>query len=225
MKRKLGAITIGQSPREDMVPEMALYLGAQVEILEAGALDGLSYEDIQAFGAEEDDYVLVSKLKDGRSVKFAEKHILPRLQGCIDALEAQGVDVILFLCTGVFPDVFTSRVPLLYPQRILHAVTPQLLDGRRMAVITPAEEQLQQSRSKWQESGVAVDVVAASPYTETDELAGAIEALKETQVDLIVMDCMGYTEAMKERVAGETGHMVVLSRTIVARVLGEILSA
>ena len=34
---------------------------------------------------------------------FAERHILPQLQQCIERLEKQGVNLILFfLCTGIF---------------------------------------------------------------------------------------------------------------------------
>ena len=39
---KVGLITVGQSPRSDVVPDMAAILGGDVEILEAGALDGLA---------------------------------------------------------------------------------------------------------------------------------------------------------------------------------------
>ena len=39
--RKVGGITIGQSPRADMVPEILEILGPQVEVVEGGALDGL----------------------------------------------------------------------------------------------------------------------------------------------------------------------------------------
>jgi protein AroM len=41
---KLGLITVGQSPRGDVVPDMAAILGGDVEIAEAGALDRLSPE-------------------------------------------------------------------------------------------------------------------------------------------------------------------------------------
>ena len=48
-------------------------------------------------------------------------------------------------------------------------------------------------------------------------------ALKEMDVDLIVMDCIGYDMAMKKKVVEITTKPVVLARTIVARVVGEIL--
>lgn len=41
-KLLLGTVTIGQTPRTDLIPEMKQFLGAGVDILEAGALDGLT---------------------------------------------------------------------------------------------------------------------------------------------------------------------------------------
>lgn len=225
MKRRLGTITIGQSPRADVIEEMLPYLGENVEVIQAGALDGLTYEEILQFEPEKDDYVLVSKLRDGRSVKFAERYILPRLQNCIDKLEAEGADVILFICTGAFPDVFKSSKPILYPQKILHGTVPSLVDKGKLGVITPDEDQILQSQKKWSETGVEAIVVKGSPYSKEDELAEAIEELKKHKdLDIIVMDCIGYDGEMKNRVCKETGVPVILSRTMVTRILGEILN-
>jgi hypothetical protein len=38
----VGLVTIGQSPRPDVVPDMVEIIGPGVEIREAGALDGLA---------------------------------------------------------------------------------------------------------------------------------------------------------------------------------------
>ena len=46
-KTVLGALTIGQSPRSDLIPEMLPLLGTDVEVIEAGALDGMSLEEVQ----------------------------------------------------------------------------------------------------------------------------------------------------------------------------------
>ena len=44
----VGLVTIGQSPRPDVVPDMAEITGPGVEIREAGALDGLGRAAIDA---------------------------------------------------------------------------------------------------------------------------------------------------------------------------------
>ena len=46
MNKKIGAITIGQSPRNDLIPEIESYFGG-AEILQMGALDGLDKSEIQ----------------------------------------------------------------------------------------------------------------------------------------------------------------------------------
>ena len=112
---KVGAITIGQSPREDVIQDLLPLMDDRVELIQAGALDGLTREDIRAFAPGQEDYVLISQLQDGSPVMFAERYILPRLQQCIELLEEQGAELILFLCTGDFPDVFHSTVPLIFP--------------------------------------------------------------------------------------------------------------
>ena len=43
--KKIGAITVGQSPRVDLIPEIQPILGDSVEIIQAGTLDGLSKEE------------------------------------------------------------------------------------------------------------------------------------------------------------------------------------
>ena len=62
LKMKVGAITIGQSPRADVVQELLPLMGEQVELIQAGALDGLTREDIQAFAPTFIFTILISSI-------------------------------------------------------------------------------------------------------------------------------------------------------------------
>lgn len=62
---KIGAVTIGQSPRDDIIPEIRDILGPGVEIIETGVLNGLSLEEIKDFYPEPTDFTLVTRMKDG----------------------------------------------------------------------------------------------------------------------------------------------------------------
>ena len=64
----VGLVTIGQSPRPDIVPDMAAIIGPGVDILEAGALDGLTRSDVDALKPTGDDEILVTRLLDGTGV-------------------------------------------------------------------------------------------------------------------------------------------------------------
>ncbi|WP_114043794.1 AroM family protein [Acidipropionibacterium virtanenii] len=60
----LGVVTIGQSPRVDMVPEMVdQWPGADVR--EAGALDDLTADELSRLTPIPGDEVLTSRLRDG----------------------------------------------------------------------------------------------------------------------------------------------------------------
>ncbi len=222
MERKIGAITIGQSPRTDVIPEMQEIFGENVNILEAGALDGLTKEEIEEFKPGENDYVLVSRLNDGSHVKFGKSYIIPRLQNCINNLEKSGVELIIVICTGYFGNVLTSRVPLIYPQKILYSLVPNLAVNKRIGVIVPEEEQIDQMGKKWEEAGLEVKAVSGSPYKGTEEIKKAAEKLKDENVDIIVLDCIGYNRRMKQEVEKIVKKPVVLSRTMVARVTSEL---
>ncbi|MEG0020179.1 MAG: AroM family protein [Oscillospiraceae bacterium] len=220
---KIGAITIGQSPRKDVTPDMLPILGDNIELIQAGGLDGLTREEIETFVPTEGDYVLVSKLRDGSNVKFAERYILPRLQECINKLEKEGASSIIFLCTGDFPDVFTSTVPLIFPCKVLNALVPAVAQRSKIAVITPDVMQVKQAENKWRDFVKEVTAIPASPYKEEQELLDAAAIIKNLDVDLVVMDCIGYTQEMKDKVRALTGKNIVLSRTILARVVRELV--
>jgi len=53
--KKLGIITVGQSPRSDIVAEMAPFFGKDIDIIERGALDGLSMTQIREFFSRKQD--------------------------------------------------------------------------------------------------------------------------------------------------------------------------
>ncbi|OAA92128.1 AroM family protein [Clostridium ljungdahlii] len=223
MKKKIGTITIGQSPRVDVVPEIKSVLGDNIEIVETGALDGLTRGEIESFKIEDNDYILVSRLQDGTSVKFAERNILLRLQKCIEKLENSGVEIIVFICTGCFPPVFKSNRLLIYPQTILHSVVPNLASSNKIGVFTPLCNQIRQTYDKWSESGKDIEVIAASPYESIEKIKKAALDMKEKNVDVIVMDCIGYNLKMKNMVRDITGKPVILPRTLIGRIIKEML--
>ena len=224
MKKIIGAITVGQSPRVDVTPEMMAVMDPDTVILEAGALDGLSRETIATFTPGEGDTILVSRLTDGSHVKFGKSHILPRLQACIEALEAQGAAVIVFICTGDFPANFTCKVPLIFPSELQHAVAPALCHRGRVGVLTPDPDQVGQSYDKWGGIVPFVAVEPANPYHgDLEEVALAAKRVAERDVDVIVLDCIGFTEAMRRAASDATGLPVILPRTLVGRVMAEML--
>ncbi|MEW6522768.1 MAG: AroM family protein [Bacillota bacterium] len=220
---RVGTVTIGQSPREDLIPELSEVWGAGIEVLERGALDGLSRLAIEGMAPGPGDYALVTRLRDGSPVTIGKRHILPRVEEAVKELDQPGTGCILLLCTGTFPE-FSTCAPLLKPDLLLHQAVPALAWGRRVGIMTPSPVQVQQARDKW--AGLLQDpvVTAANPYQEAErELKTAAMALEQAGAQIIVMDCMGYTQAMKRLVRSTSGLPVILARSLVARLAAELL--
>lgn len=223
MKKRIGTVTIGQSPRVDIVPEILGIMGPDVEVVEAGALDGLSKEEIAAFAPKADDYVLVTRLADGSSVQVAEHYITPRIIQKIQNHFANGIPLVFLLCTGEFPS-FEEAGILIRPEKILFNTVEAVAKGMRIGVLTPSPDQIPQSTARWKKLSDNVKSVAASPYVNGPEaVKKAAEELKAWGAQISIMDCMGYTRAMQETVRTITGKPVILGRGIAARVVAELL--
>jgi protein AroM len=222
--KKIGMITIGQSPRADVVPEMREVLGSDVEILEAGALDGVSLEEVKRFSPKGRDYILCTRMSDGTEVVVAKRFIAPRVQKCIDLLSQRGAEIIVFICTGHFPP-FSSKRLFIEAQKIVdHFILALHGENERMGLLIPLSGQMKQAKKKYDRLKGRVIIKAASPYAPEDEISMAAEELKRADPHVIVMHCIGYTQAMKERVMEITGKPTVLARSLVARTLKELLS-
>lgn len=216
----VGAITIGQSPRRDITDEISPLLGPGLRIIEAGALDGLSNDEIAAMAPADDDHTLVTVLRDGREVLLGRRHVLPRVQACVDRLQDH-VDLILMLCTGTFPR-FRSRRMLLYPEQLLFQTARAVIGRGHVGVLTPSPRQIADQERRWHEVAAAVTVRAFSPYAAGGDLEAACRDFVTAGVDVVVLDCLGYTLALKREVRARTGRPVLLARTVLARAAAEL---
>jgi len=216
---KIGMVTIGQSPRNDVVPEIRDILG-QVEIVERGCLDGLTREQIESLKPKEREPFLVTLLRDRSSVQVSEEKIINLLQQRIKELENEDVNLIVVLCTGDFPN-FKLKKLIIKPGKLIHKLVQGILtEEKKVGVIIPSSRQMEQTKEKW--SDVNPVVAAASPYENSEKIEEAAKTLQAKNVDLTVLDCMGYTRQMKQKVQKITGKPVILARDIVARVSKEL---
>ncbi len=219
---RIGTVTIGQSPRTDIVPEFTAALGRTVEVTERGALDGLSLAEVRQLAPREGDYVLVTRMRDGTEVTVSHRTVVERLKGCVADLERTGVDVIVLFCTGEFPELTSKRL-IVKPDALLENVVRALLPAGRLAAVVPLPEQIPILQKRW--ARVASDLVldTVSPYSGTEaDYEAAARRLAARAPDLVVLDCMGFGEKAREVFRRVTGRPVLLPRTLLGRVAGEL---
>lgn len=216
---KIGALTIGQSPRPDILSVMGEIL-VGVEIAQAGALDDLADQEIGILAPGPGEYVLVTRLRDGREVVLARERIHELVQRSLDGLAAQ-VDLVVFLCTGEFPGLRCDRL-LIEPAQTLRSFVRAAAGGRRVGVLVPHIDQVASARERWGQIGGPVGVEAVSPHGGAD-FPGAARSLREGRTEVVVMDCMGYTTAQKRLVVAASGLPTILAASAVARVVQELV--
>ena len=220
----VGMVTIGQAPRDDVVPDMVEILGRDVHLVQAGALDGLGQAEIAALAPRDGDEILVTRLADGSSVFVAKKHMVERLQARIAWLEDQGVALTVVLCTGAFPPLVAQR-PLLEPQPLLLGLLRAMTFPGRLGVLTPSVPHVPQTEARWRADGFDAHVVPLSPYEENDAAAvrRAADALRTGGAGLVVMDCIGFKRKTRDEMAHLVGAPVLVANLLVARVAAELL--
>ncbi len=206
-----------------MTPEMKAVMNKDVELIELGALDHLTNEEIRKHRPVDGDQTLISRLANGDEIKISKRTLTPLIQDKIYQLESQNVSAIILVCTGSFPS-FHHQKPILYPDKIVYKVVEGLLKQNKLGVIVPLPDQVEDMALKWNSKAFITKCVYANPYkNNTESFVSASKKLAEEDVDLIVLDCMGYTESQKEIVKVHVNCPVILSKTIIARVANELL--
>lgn len=224
MNKQIGVITIGQAPRTDLIPEMEKFFSSDVEFIQRGVLDHFDQRTLADIQPTPGQTTLVSRLKDGTSATMAKEKILPIIQQIIDDFNRDQVTLIILACTGEFK-LFQSDVPVIYPDYLLNHVAQGIFrDKGPIGVIVPLPEQYESIKKKWLSADFEALPTASSPYTfDEQSLIKAVKELDKTNINTIVLDCIGYTEKMKQIVKKHTTKNVILSRNIIFKIAGELL--
>jgi protein AroM len=219
---KIGMLTIGQSPRNDIVPGLTEILGTDTEIVEAGALDDHTLEDVNKIDLNPEHYILVSRMRDGTEIKITKEYVVPLMQRQLDKIEEQGVRLTVVMCTGKFPQ-FKSKGLVVTPSEILRGVLEGALKQGRLGIVFPAAEQKTYAEKEFGRHGVEVYADHVSPY-EPNDVEVLLRRLGERDLDLIFLNCFGFPRQLKEKVVEATGKPVIQSNALIARVLKELVA-
>jgi protein AroM len=221
MSALLGLVTIGQSPRPDIRATYAAVLGDEAEIMEAGALDGLTADDIAALAPTGDDIPLVTLAHD-TEVRIGKAAITPLLQRAIDRVVAIGAGVVVVLCTGRF-DGLSAPVPLIEPDRVLDGFMRAIQPSGRLGIIMPDAGQEGMMRRKWR--GYDLTLATASPYQPPVVWDTIIAEFARVGVQGIVLDCMGFGPPDKAYFAAASGVPVLCAQTATAHLVRDMIWA
>jgi protein AroM len=198
--KRAAFVTIGQTPRTDLVPEMASWMGGAIDVVEYGALDELNRREIDELAPTAADQRLVTRLRDGSEVIVKKEWMRDRLQELLTRLSREDFLVIVLLCTGHFEGLRVNHLFL------------------EAQVMVPLAEQMRELHVR-SRNDQTLRLSYTSPYAK-GRLEEAAHDLAD--VDLIVMHCMGYTESMRRTVADISGRPTLLARRLVATAVAQL---
>ncbi|RLG12041.1 MAG: hypothetical protein DRN64_00580 [Thaumarchaeota archaeon] len=201
-------ITIGQSPREDVMGELRRYLEG-VEYLELGLLDGLSGEEISSLKAEGSEIEYVTRLRSGEEVRVSRRKLEPLLERKLNSL--RGVDLAIILCTGEFE--VSPKIPLIYPWEIMASIV-ESLNPRKLGVIVPLQSQIGYAHRRWGSLCEDLKVCSWSPYRDREP---DLRELADRQ--LVIMDCIGYSIEHEKLVSRFTSALILRARPAIGALL------
>lgn len=230
--RALGMVTIGQAPRADLAGDVEPLLGG-LRVYEHGALDGDVFEGEEAAGTRTavgpapGEPPLVSRLRDGTPVLLGHDALAPRMRAAVARCEADGAGATLLLCTGNFPPVPATR-PVLYAEPLVQHGVRALVGDEPVGLVCPLAAQREDVARRW--SRLLPGPVRAEPgdpYAPDahDQVAAAAERLARSGARWLVLDCIGYTEAMRTTAAQAAGLPVLLARALAVRLAAECVAA
>jgi protein AroM len=222
MAIKIGFVTIGQSPRDDIVPEIAEILGPDIEIFERGALDGLMKAEIERLQPEKGHFPLITRLKDGSAAMLEKKKVAPLLRKQIKQLADLDLRLIALLCTEDFHRL-EPQASLLQPSKLLFHSVVSFSEKGKLGVFVPLEEQIEGAKRKWKKTRMQIIVEALNPYLKSPEYDRALKKMRTKKPDLVVLDCIGYSKEIKERIRLLLETPALLPRSVLARAILEFI--
>lgn len=219
MLDRITFITLGQTPRSDLVPEIVDALPRAVAVEELGALDEIAPGEIARLAPDASDHALVTRLRDGSQVEIGKQWLVVRLQELLDSAPTGPNEARVLLCTGDFSSLRSDGLFLDAQHLVDHGVDALCHSAASVGLVVPLARQVAEHHYETP-SGQELHAAVASPYGDDD-----FEAVGRslTQCDLIVMHCMGYTATQRDTVAAAAGRPVLLARRLVSAALSQLL--
>lgn len=216
----IGALTIGQSPRPDLVDPLWKILPDGCRLEEVGALDGLPASQIPPVA--KGVYPLTTRLQDGGRFMVEESFLLPRLQQALALLESQGAAASILLCAGTFAGLEGTR-PFFKPFAV-GCDELRTLGLKSLGLITPVQEQVAPIRRRWQAAGFEPAVWTADLGKQDQDFRQQLAAQIEAhELECIILDYVGHPAQIVHQLRQHTALPVIDLGQLALRALARTL--
>ncbi|MBN9064248.1 MAG: hypothetical protein BGP06_14760 [Rhizobiales bacterium 65-9] len=208
---RIALVSAGQTPRRDIVRDIASFLPPRTDVVEYGVLDGLSDAEIDGLAPRPGERSIATRLAAGRPVVLSRVAVEDRVQRVLSGMSAREFDLVGLLSTG-FVREFAGACPVINLQSAMERTIAALAtSGRRVGLIQPIERQVHEGVASPSGYRLAWTWLDADDPRDLDRVAADCAGC-----ETLVLNSIAYDEATSERLTRLTGKTVLLPR----RVLG-----
>ncbi len=196
------------------------HLDLEAELMVCGSQDEMSDDTLRALseGVEPNSYAEI--LADGSTVHITREVVLEGMQRQAQRLLDEGCDAVIICCTLPWPEL-DAMTDVITPCTILEDTAAAIAgDGGTIGVMQPLEAAMEDEIQHWLTlgdlCGLRICARYAAPQVPGEDVAfgddqyvEVAESMKGEGVDVIVMDCMAYTEHHRAAVSAASGKPVL----------------
>ena len=216
MRKKITVVTMGQSPVDPQTHDVYRMLAQACDVELRGILDGMSEAETETLAPEGGELFIVTSLRTGREVRLAERNAIRLVNERLLEAEQSGSAAALILCTGHF-DIPEMRMPVFILFSLFRA-----MGVKRLGAIVPKPGQIEASMAYYSE--FSPRICAASPYGPREEIEAVAASFRDSDVDMLMADCMGFTEELGELIQAASGKQVFVPRVVLPALLKAVVS-
>lgn len=210
----MAVVTIGQTPRPDMIPELMGLIDEPVEADLFGILDDFTPDEIINQRVEPDAPHLSTRLRDGQyavvSVEFVDQH----LRSLLLRLDGRGYDLLAVVSTGV-PGSYPLNTACVQGHHVVENWVEALVSGNgRVGMVYPLHKQAAERRGMVVCGTLVENAQGAICAGHAGSLDSTVAGLQGA--DLVLMHSVAYNEEAAQRLSATMRKPVVTARRLIA---------
>lgn len=209
--QRVAFVTIGQSPRDDVVPDILRSLDGPIESLEYGILDEVSRDGLFEASPGPNDPALLTRLRDGSDVVLSMDWTSQRVREVYRDVAVREIDLVVLMST-ILGDTVAPAGATVYCDRVIdRAVAGFAQAGQKVGIVLSLGGQ--EDHIAHGNGGFDWVLVAIARPGDRKALSTALKILGGC--DIIMLHSVSYSEADREVAKQISGKPVVLARHLV----------
>ena len=220
MGRKVMVLSMGQSPENCETNDIYATLSKTCNVKLRGILDDITEKELNLLAPAQGERFIVTALRDGREIRVAERIAMHKVNDCLIEAEQNGASAAMILCTGHF-EIPPLQMLVFTPERILLSLL-RSMGVRKLGAIVPKVEQIKATEEYYKEFSPCIR--AASPYGAKETIAEIAKEFRDSDIDLLMTDCMGFTKELGELIQHVAGKNVLVPRVVLPALMEAVVS-